>query len=119
MLLVLLQSTAGMPRMWRCRWVLVLSLCPSAMLIGLCSSYTPRSQLVTWRVAAGAVQLRRLPQLAADTPLYMLLQLFEVGGSHMALLTKPRQGSISSLPKVKSGVIWAGAVETELTFCCG
>jgi hypothetical protein len=49
----------------------------------------------------------------------MLLQLFEVGGSHMALLTKPRQGSISSLPKVKSGVIWAGAVETELTFCCG
>jgi hypothetical protein len=64
------------------------------------------------------VQLRRLPQLAADTPMYMLLQLFEVGGSHMALLTKPRQGSSSTLPKVKSGVIWAGADTTSWDAGC-
>ncbi|KXZ48422.1 hypothetical protein GPECTOR_28g830 [Gonium pectorale] len=36
-----------------------------------------------------ALRLRELPRLAADTPMYDMLKLFETGKSHMAVLTRP------------------------------
>ncbi|KAG2437901.1 hypothetical protein HXX76_005517 [Chlamydomonas incerta] len=35
-----------------------------------------------------ALRLRELPRLAADTPMYDMLKLFETGKSHMAVLTR-------------------------------
>ena len=35
------------------------------------------------------VELRDLPRLSATTPMYDLLNLFESGRSHMAVLTRP------------------------------
>lgn len=40
-------------------------------------------------LTVGQLPMRPLPRLAASTPLYDMLKLFEAGGSHMALLTRP------------------------------
>ncbi len=41
-----------------------------------------------------ALRLRELPRLAADTPMYDMLKLFETGRSHMAVLTRPPGGAL-------------------------
>ncbi|KAG2449851.1 hypothetical protein HYH02_005374 [Chlamydomonas schloesseri] len=42
-----------------------------------------------------ALRLRELPRLAADTPMYDMLKLFETGKSHMAVLTRaPGAGEV-------------------------
>jgi metal transporter CNNM len=39
-----------------------------------------------------SLRLRELPRLAADTPMYDMLKLFETGKSHMAVLTRAPGG---------------------------
>lgn len=66
-------------------------------------------------LTVGQLTIRPLPQLSADTPLYDMLKLFEGGRSHMALLTKPRAGSVK-LPRNRSGYILAGRVKCDYAF---
>ncbi|GBG00143.1 hypothetical protein Rsub_12834 [Raphidocelis subcapitata] len=82
-------------------------------------------------LTVGQLPMRTLPQLAASTPLYDMLKLFESGGSHMALLTRPHTegGSAGegggartlahsgSMARARSGLILLGAEivdETDL-----
>jgi len=45
------------------------------------------------RLRVSDLQLRMLPRLPADTPLYDLLRLFESGRSHMAVVVEPPAGA--------------------------
>lgn len=64
----------------------------------------------------GQLPMRTLPRLSASTPLYDMLKLFESGGAHMALLTRPDSSSggnralrtSGSLARARSGLIVSG-----------
>ncbi|GAB4817855.1 hypothetical protein N2152v2_004901 [Parachlorella kessleri] len=42
----------------------------------------------------GQIKIRSLPYLRADTPMYDMLKLFEIGRSHMAVLTQPTAAAV-------------------------
>ncbi|KAI8471248.1 MAG: hypothetical protein J3K34DRAFT_520738 [Monoraphidium minutum] len=54
-------------------------------------------------LTVGQLPMRRLPRLAPATPLYDMLKLFEAGGSHMALLTRPEDGDAADAPTSGGG----------------
>ena len=48
-------------------------------------------------LVVGQLPTRVLPRLSAATPLYDMLKLFEAGGSHIALLTRPAALALAGL----------------------
>lgn len=48
-------------------------------------------------VKVSAMKVRSLPHLLAETPMYDMLKLFELGRSHMAVLTQPTREALARL----------------------
>ncbi|GAB4822256.1 hypothetical protein N2152v2_009302 [Parachlorella kessleri] len=57
------------------------------------------------------LRLREVPFLRADIPLYEIFKIFRTGRSHMAVLTRPPGGSLSTSPPL--GDLAAGQATTQ------
>mmetsp|Transcript_20191 Transcript_20191/g.56245 ORF Transcript_20191/g.56245 Transcript_20191/m.56245 type:complete len:781 (+) Transcript_20191:38-2380(+) len=65
------------------------------------------------QLPVSSLNIRELPHLPADTPMYDMLKVFESGKSHMALLVKGRHRTASiqpepSTPTIQYDMAWSG-----------
>ncbi|KAF5837488.1 hypothetical protein DUNSADRAFT_4290 [Dunaliella salina] len=68
------------------------------------------------QLPVSSLNVRELPHLPADTPMYDMLKVFESGKSHMALLVKNRHRATSlqglspepSTPTLRYDMVWSG-----------